>query len=211
MSRSDPVPSDPAAGTDSGGGDSPMEPLDRLFEAVCDRDESAFEAWMVAVELPVRRVLEPWARAVDVESVAQETFMRMWVFAADRGRTLTGRHASLRFAVGMARNLARNEARRFRREHLVARGPLPEPPVEPDPPPDPGLARIIRRCLESLAPRPLAAIRARMEEGHLRPDAALADALGMGLNTFLQNIVRGRRQLASCLERNGAPIEEILG
>jgi len=94
----------------------------------------------------------------------------------------------------MARNLARNEARRFRREHLVAKWPFPEPAVEPDPPPDPFLARLIRRCLGRLAPRPREAIRARMKEGHLLADAALAEGLGMSLNTFLQNIVRGRRQ-----------------
>ena len=68
-----------------------------------------------------------FARAVDVEGVVQETLMRMWLHARDRGRELEGENASLRFAVGVARNVARSEARRLRREVHLSSGELPEP------------------------------------------------------------------------------------
>jgi DNA-directed RNA polymerase specialized sigma24 family protein len=185
--------------------------LDTLFTAACGGDDEAFEAWMAEVELPVWKSLAPYARAVDVEGVVQETLLRMWMFATDRGHTLKGENASLRFALGMARNVARNEARRFRREvHLPPEG-LPEPEVEPAPLPDPALARLIQVCMERLARRPREALQTRLERGHELPDRGLAEALGMTLNTFLQNIVRARKQLSGCLKEQGAPIEEVLG
>jgi DNA-directed RNA polymerase specialized sigma24 family protein len=185
--------------------------IDALFPAVCEGDEEAFAAWMSQVEIPLRRSLAPFARAVDEEGVIQEALVRMWIFAQDRGHTLTGENASLRYTLGMARNLARNEARRFRREHLLPPDDLPLVVVDPDPPPDPGLARIIRLCLEALPRRPREALLSRLQEGHGHSDRSLAEALGMTLNTFLQNIVRGRKQLSRCLEENGAPVEEVLG
>ena len=89
---------------------------------------------------------------------------------------------------------------------------LPEIGVEPDPAPDPApdpfVARSIRECLDRLAKRPLQAIRARIHLGHAMSDRDLARAAGMTLNTFLQNIVRARRQLGPCLERKGVPLHE---
>lgn len=191
-------------------GDEEVTPLDLLFQRVCSGDERAFESWMVQVEEPVRRVLGPWVRAVDVECVVQETFVRMWIYAPDRGHELSGRNASLRFATGMARNLARNEARRLRRRSGVVDGGLPEVAVEPRPLSDPALERIIRYCLDRLPGSPRAALLARLEQGFRDDDRSLAEGLGMKLNTFLQNVVRGRRHLERCLEENGAPLAEIL-
>ncbi|MEX2530784.1 MAG: hypothetical protein WD960_08425 [Gemmatimonadota bacterium] len=184
-------------------------PLDRLFAEVCQGDEGAFEMWLTRVELPLRRTLQPWARAVDVESVVQETLHRVWIFAQERGETLEGENASLRWAVGVARNVARNEARRFGREQLAPSGDLPEVAVEPEPPPDPGLVRVLKRCLQALSGRPREALEARLHRGD-EEDRALAAELGMKPNTFLQNIVRARKQLRECLTRNGAPVEEFL-
>jgi DNA-directed RNA polymerase specialized sigma24 family protein len=217
--RSGESPRPPAIGVgDPGalkGGDDPGDreaptPLDLLFQGAAAGDERAFEAWLVQVEFSIRRSLFSFARAVDVESVVQETFLRMWEYARDPGKELHGRNASLRFALGMARNLARNEARRFEREALLPTGELPDIPVEPDPSPDPALARLIRLCLDRLPGRPRHALEARIEEGHRQDDRTLAGRLGMTLNTFLQNVVRGRRQLAACLEENGAPLDEVL-
>jgi DNA-directed RNA polymerase specialized sigma24 family protein len=184
--------------------------VDQLFRRVCDGDPDAFEAWMVRVEVPLRKSLAPWARAVDVESVMQETLLRVWGFALERGHTLEGENASLRWACGVARNVARSEARRFRRETFMPPGELPEPPAEPAPPPDPALRRIIRACQERLPRRPREALQSRLVEGHARHDRSLAQALGMTLNTFRQNIVRARKKMAECLRENGAPIEEVL-
>jgi len=188
----------------------PASSVDRLFSRVCEGDEAAFEAWMTRVEFPLRRCLAPWARNVDVESVVQETLLRVWVFAQERGQTLKGENASLRWAVGVAKNVARNEARRFQREDPISLDELPEPAARPEPPRDPALARLIHGCLELISGRPREALHARIEFGHDADDRTLAMRLGMTRNTFLQNIVRARKQMAECLHDRGAPIEEVL-
>jgi DNA-directed RNA polymerase specialized sigma24 family protein len=210
----------PARSTPTGAGGGPTE-VDRLFARVRRGDERAFEAWMTRVEPHLWKRLAPWAQAVDVEGVVQETLLRMWVYALDRGEELEGRNASLRFALGMARNVARNEARRLARE--VRRGDrsagsdvIPDPPegadeVDGDPPvPDPFLRRLILACIEKLPRRPREALMARIVRGHLDEDRVLAAELGMRKNTFLQNIVRARSQVAECLAENGAPLEEVM-
>ena len=165
---------------------------------------------MGRVERPIRFSLRAFARAVDVEGVVQETLLRMWTLAKDRERELTGENASLRFAIGMARNIARHEARRLGRERLLPPEDMPEVPTLPEASSDPRLAQVIAECLGRIAGRPLAALRARMDrQGHM-PDRQIAKDLGMTLNTFLQNIVRARRQLAECLTRRHVPLEEIL-
>jgi RNA polymerase sigma-70 factor (ECF subfamily) len=166
---------------------------------------------MGRVERPIRVSLRPFARAIDVEAVVQEALMRMWLLATDRehARELTGENASLRFAIGMARNLARNAARRVRRERLLPPDDLPEASVEPDPTPDPGLRQAIDECLERLARRPREALLARLGAYQVLADRALAESLGMSLNAFLQNIVRARRQMADCLAGKGVPLGEL--
>jgi DNA-directed RNA polymerase specialized sigma24 family protein len=186
-----------------------MTEIDALWLRVCGGDRAAFGDWMGRVERPIRRFLYPFARAVDAESVVQETMLRMWVYARDHGPELSGDDASLRFAAGMARNVARNMARKYGRELHLPPEELPEVPVAPEPPPDPSLRRAIRECFDRLAKQPLLALRARLAEGHHRDDGALAKQLGMTLNTFLQNIVRARQQLAKCLGARGVDVQEI--
>jgi RNA polymerase sigma-70 factor (ECF subfamily) len=183
--------------------------IDGLFTSAREGDVDSFEAWMGSVELPIRLSLRRFARAVDVESIVQETFLRMWVLAIDKERALEGDNASLRFALGVARNLARSEARRFGKEVLLPPEDMPEVEVPPDPAPDHGLRAAILGCIEKLARRPMTALRARLGGGGLSPDRDLAAELGMTLNTFLQNITRARRQVAVCLERQGVELEGI--
>lgn len=187
-----------------------MTAIDQAFAQASDGDERAFARWLSLVEIPLRRGLAPFARAVDAEGVLQETLHRVWIFAQERGHTLTGENASLRWTLGVARNVARNEARRFNREYALPPEELSEPAVEPEPVSDPALARIIRRCLEALPPRLREALQARLERGHLLSDRSLAQALGLKSNTFVQNVLRGRRHLAACMEENGAPLNEVL-
>lgn len=187
-----------------------MTAVDSLFAKAREGDEDAFADWMGSVELPIRRSLERFARAVDVESVVQETFLRMWILAQDPDRELAGEDASLRFALGVARNLARAEARRTGREKQLPPEEMPEPPFEPPPVPDPGLRRAILECIETVARKPLQALRARLTYGVLLTDREIARRVGMTVNTFLQNIVRARRQVADCLERKGIPLREVL-
>jgi len=184
--------------------------IDQLFEAVGFGHVKAFASWMGRVERPIRLSLRAYARAVDVEGIVQETLLRMWTLGNDGSRRLDGENASLRFAIGMARNLARNEARRLRREHLLPPDDMPDPGVPPEPTPDPGLARAIADCMKRLARKPLEALRARIEHQPHDPDRDIAARLGMTVNAFLQNIVRARRQLGDCLVRKGIPLEEML-
>jgi DNA-directed RNA polymerase specialized sigma24 family protein len=186
-----------------------MTALDSTFQKARAGDRMAFANWMGGVELPIRRALRPFARAVDVEAVVQEALLRMWLLSQDRRRELTGENASLRFALGLARNLARAEARRLGHETLLPPEGLPEPHADPEPPSDPALRKAILACLERLAKKPAQAFGARLRAG-LSADAALAAQVGMTLNTFLQNIVRARKQLATCLSRKGISLEDGL-
>lgn len=183
---------------------------DALFEAARAGDVEAFGAWAERVHLPLRRSLRAFARAVDVEVVVQETLLRMWQIAREGGRALAGEDASLRFALGVARNVAREEARRARTWQLVpmeAWEATVEAAVDPEPVADPGLRRAILECIARLPARPAAALRARLLGGGDTPDRDLATSLSMTRNTFLQNVVRARRHLADCLRGRGVSLE----
>lgn len=186
-----------------------VEPAEEAYRRARTGDMNSFGQWMSMVEIPLRRSLSRFARAVDVEAVVQETFVRMWLLAMDPGRSLEGSHSSLRFAYRVARNVALEEMRRYRRHRsleLDGIDDLPEGQIRPQQP-DPALAAAIRRCIERLPAKPKHAILARLHEGY-RPDRDLAAALRMQHNTFLQNIVRARRLLRDCLERRGIVIAE---
>ncbi len=185
--------------------------MEESFRLARQGDQDAFARWMGLVELPLRRSLWRFARAVDVEVVVQETFMRMWIAARDPGREISGSNASLKFAFRVARNVALEELRRARSDLMVdldELDELPEGRIEAALP-DPALARAIRDCRERLPDQPRRALSARINDGHL-PDRALAEQLRMKANTFLQNVVRARRLLRECLERRGVRLGEIL-
>jgi DNA-directed RNA polymerase specialized sigma24 family protein len=185
--------------------------IDEAFRRARLGDREAFAAWMGLVEIPLRLSLQRYARAVDTEVVVQETLVRMWLFALDPNRELEGDHASLKFAHRVARNVALEEMRRYRWDNLVeleTLDGLPEGQVGPNLP-DPALARTIEDCLDRLPAQPRNALTARLRDGS-QPDRELAARLRMKGNTFLQNIVRARRLLRSCLEGRGVHIAEIL-
>lgn len=187
-----------------------MSEIDSFSARARAGNSMAFEEWMGSVELPIRLSLRRFARAVDVESILQETLLRMWLLAQDSGRALEGENASLRFSIGMARNLARAEARRFGKETLLPPEDLPDIPIPPDPTAFTGLLLAIRECIEKLSRKPLDALRARLDFGAMFLDREIADRIGMTLNTFLQNITRARRSVMDCLQRRGIPLEEVL-
>jgi DNA-directed RNA polymerase specialized sigma24 family protein len=183
--------------------------IDMLFALVRRGDQAAFGRWMGRVERPIRMSLARFACAVDVEAIVQETLLRMWVLATRHLRDLEGENASLRFAIGLARNLARSEARRMGRVRFLPPEDLPEVAEEPPPVPDPGLAAAIRDCVGRLTGKLRVVLQARIERGALQPDRDLANQLNMKLNTFLQNVVRARQQMRKCLEGKGVPLGEI--
>lgn len=186
-----------------------MTDLDGFFARAATGDAEAFANWVGRVERPIRSSLGRFARAVDVEGVVQETLLRMWRFARERAGGLEGENASLRFAIGMARNIARGEARRMGRHRFLPPEDLPDGGVDPEPVADDRLRAFIVECLELLAGRPREALRLRLEFNGL-PDRVVAGFLRMTLNTFLQNIVRARRQVLDCLARKGVPPEDLV-
>lgn len=188
-----------------------MTEVDELWLRVCMQDKRAFGDWAGRVERPVRRSLSAFARAIDAEGVVQETLLRMWHLACEQGFTLTGENASQRYACTIARNLARNLARKHRREHLLPPEDLPEHPDATllSPPHDPFLREHIRDCIAELSAKLRNALTARLQGGH-KPDSEVARTLKMTQNTFLQNIVRARKQLAACLTQKGVHEHEEL-
>ncbi len=175
---------------------------DSLLVAIQAGDAHAFGQFVAGVEERLRLSLTSYAAHVDVEAVVQETLLRVWQ-AAPRVQP-DGRGDSLgRYAVRAARNLAIDFVRRQGREVVE---PPPEQHVEPSPP-DPLLREIIHRCREKLPRKPAEALAARLSGG--AHDSELAEALGMRLNTFLQNFGRARRLLRECLRRAGVELETL--
>jgi len=189
-----------------------MAELDVHLPRIADGDAAAFGAWLGAAEPALRESLRRFAAQADVEAVLQEALLRVWQ-VAPRVEPDGRPNALLRLAVRVARNLALDEARRagFRAPadeveltallDRLAGAAAPEPP-------DPLLRRLIAACRAKLAAKPRAALDARLQSGGSEPDAALAAALGMRLNTFLQNVGRARKALAECLRRGGAALPE---
>src|SRR5436190_1634058 len=87
--------------------------LDVFLPAIQSRDTRAFARWMSGAEGPIRRSLRSFAASVDVESVVQETLLRVWQ-VAPRVEPDGNANALLRLGVRMARNLAVSETRRIR-------------------------------------------------------------------------------------------------
>lgn len=179
-----------------------MTDLDTELPAIAAGDAAAFARWLARAEVPARGTLRSLARVADTEAALQEGLLATWQAApalVPDGRP----NVLLRFAVRASRNAALGQARR-RREEPVEPAELPESFEEPAPP-DPLLRRAIEACLGKLPAQPAAALRARLAADG-REDTALADALRMKLNTFLQNFTRARKLLQSCLQAAGVEV-----
>jgi RNA polymerase sigma-70 factor (ECF subfamily) len=177
--------------------------LDQHLSDISAGDPDAFASWVAAAEPRLRASLASFATRVDTEAVLQECLLRVWQ-TAPRFEHDGRPDGLLRLGIRIARNLAVSEMRRrrVRLAHIEqlaqAAATAQNPPTESSR----GLAEIVEKCRERLPPKPRAALDMRLE-GEARPDADLAAALGMKLNTFLQNIRRARLHLAECLKRHG--------
>jgi len=77
--------------------------------------------------------------------------------------------------------------------------------------PDPMLRRAIAECRDKLPAKPREAFDARLASAGGKDDDDLAQAIGMRLNTFLQNFTRARKLLADCLKKRGVSVDAELG
>lgn len=190
-----------------------MIDTDAHLPGIVSGDPEAFARWMSAAEPEVRVSLRRFAAAVDAEAVVQETLLRVWQ-VAPRFRADGRPNGLLRLAVRIAHNLAVSETRKRRDLALgddgleacldrLASGHTVTPG-------DPHLRRAINDCKEKLPTQPGKALNARLSSEGALPDAELAQALGMKLNTFLQNFSRARKLLAECLRKAGVDIEAEL-
>jgi DNA-directed RNA polymerase specialized sigma24 family protein len=180
------------------------------LRAIVGGDTVAFGRWMSATERTVRDSLRSFAAAVDVESVLQESLLRIWQ-VAPRFEPDGRPNGLLRLAIRIARNLAVSEVRRTRAvpvrdDDLDAALAAADRATSA---PDPMLRKAIAVCRENLPAKPREALDARLASHGMRGDDDLAEALGMRLNTFLQNVTRARQLLAECLRKKGVPIEEL--
>ena len=182
----------------------PTPSTDRSYGLVGKGDQHAFAEWVARVEPVLWRSLRSFAASADVEGIVQETLLRMWVLAPRL--ELSGKNASVRYAMRLARNLAISEARRHKRIHLVAPEALEREADESLP--DAGdltdpLQAAVRLCIEKLPERPRQALEARLEDDGASADRTLAELLDMAVNTFHKNLSRARALLAECLGRHG--------
>jgi RNA polymerase sigma factor (sigma-70 family) len=189
--------------------------LDAFLPAILLGDTRAFAQWMARAEGPMRDSLRSFVTAIDVESILQESLLRVWQvaprFVAD-GRP----NGLLRLGLRIARNLAISEVRRTRAK------PVPEEDLEralaiaeeghtTSDGPDPLLRQVLAKCHERLPEKPRQALDARIAGEGGRSDDELAQIMGMRLNTFLQNFTRARKMLAECLKKAGVVFDQELG
>ena len=154
-----------------------MMDLDVHLAGIVGGDAEAFGRFLGAAELSIRAGLRPFATRVDVEAVVQESALRLWQVAP-------------RFVPDGGSN-----------------GLVIEPGAPELAPPDPMLRRLIHACFEALPDKPAAALRARLDSDGRDPDLVLAERLTMRLNTFLQNVGRAKKLLASCLREKGVELD----
>jgi len=186
--------------------------LDVHLDAIVSGDTLAFGRWLAGTESTVRDSLRSFAAVVDVEAVLQEAMLRVWQvaprFVAD-GRP----HGLLRLAIRIGRNLAVSELRKTRARPVEA-ADLEAALADEEPPqaaPDPMLRRAIIECRDKLPAKPREAFDARLASAGGKDDDDLAQAIGMRLNTFLQNFTRARKLLADCLKKAGVSVDAELG
>lgn len=178
--------------------------LDVHLPRIVDGDAHAYGVFLASAEPVVRQSLRSFATKVDVEAVLQESFLRLWqvapkVVSDGRGNGL------LRLGLRIAKNLALDELKRRREDALPEDA---EPGYEPAPL-DPFLNERIKTCFEKLPGQPKLALAARIENGPGEHDQALAERLGMRVNTFFQNIARARKLMLDCLTRAGVSLDAV--
>ncbi|MBL9013868.1 MAG: hypothetical protein JNL83_06820 [Myxococcales bacterium] len=183
--------------------------LDVHLPLIAAGDTAAFGRWLAGAEPTVRLTLRSFATVIDVEAVLQEALLRVWQVAprfVPDGRE----NGLLRLAIRIGRNLAVSEVRRTK-----ARPAEPTEDLDPEAPApavsDPMLRQKIVDCRDKLPAKPREALDARLASAGGEDDDALAAALNMRLNTFLQNFTRARKLLADCLERAGISLDAELG
>jgi RNA polymerase sigma-70 factor (ECF subfamily) len=175
------------------------EARDALLPAIANGDVHAFASWLAHGEPRIRLSLKRFARVVDTEAVLQETLLRLWQ-VAPRVRLDPRGDCLARLGVQIARNLAVDYLRHTRRLERVQEAETEADIVETAPA-DPLLREVIQGCVQRLPKQPAAALTSRLENRGAAADEALAEQLGMQLNTFLKNFGRARRLLLECLER----------
>jgi RNA polymerase sigma factor (sigma-70 family) len=185
--------------------------VDQHAAAIAAGDAGAFARALAVIEPSVRASLRSYAAKVDVEAVVQEALLRLWQVAprfVPDGRP----HGLIRFATRIAHNLAIDELRR-RRELPSEAAALDEASARTISAesfalaaPDPMLRARIVFCYEQLPPKNALAMHARIEARGGDSDTAIAEQLGMRLNTFLQNVTRARKLLERCLEEQGVAL-----
>lgn len=179
--------------------------LDEAVAAVAAGDADAFAWWLARADLPLRRSLASFASHVDVEAILQESLLRVWQ-VAPRFRPDGRPNGLLRLARRIARNLALDALKREANAEEFAEDALGGSEIVE---PDPLLRSAIESCHGALPAKPRAALSARISNAGSDPDRAVAEGLGMRLNTFLQNVTRARRLLDECLERRGIRLEDV--
>jgi RNA polymerase sigma-70 factor (ECF subfamily) len=186
-----------------------IDDLDRHLPAIVVGDADAFGRWVAGAEPILRRSLRAFATAVDAEAILQETLLRVWQIAP-RCRSDGNPNGLLRLGLCAARNLAISELRRQRSAlvELEELEKLANRDVDAWSPPDPHLRQAIADCQKKLPKQPRSALAARLQNAGSDSDNQLAAALGMRLNTFLQNITRARKLLTECLGRAGIDLAE---
>ena len=176
--------------------------------AIVGRDQDAFSKWLARCEIALKRSLSNYAQVVDVESVAQDTALRVW----ERASTIVPDHRPgflLRWAITVARNHARNQAKRAGREVPLVVDEMPPAPFAGFRI-DPMLRERVARCLARLPGNPRKAVERRLAGAGAQPDRALAAAIGMGFDAFRQNLARGRTALQKCLRKFGVDVREYI-
>lgn len=181
-----------------------MTEIDQCFERIRPGGLDGFPQWISMVEMPVRLSLRSYARAVDAESVLQETMMRMWVLAQGEAReSMGGENASLRRAIEVARNIARTEASQTGCQALLPRDGTDHVEAAPVFQPDPELYEATKDCLrkldDGLQPHLL---HWRLEVSWV-PDAFLAKEFHVETDRFVRSIMTAKLHVARCLEQQG--------
>lgn len=189
--------------------------LDAFLPAILLGDTRAFAQWMARAEGSMRDSLRSFVTVIDVESILQESLLRVWQVAprfVPDGRP----NGLLRLGLRIARNLAISEVRRTRtraapEEEIERALAIAEEEASMTDGPDPLLREVLAKCHERLPEKPRQALDARMMAEGGRSDDELAHVMGMRPNTFLQNFTRARKMLADCLKKAGVIFDEGLG